>query len=634
MTRPTLGQKLRYAFDNSMSRGTIALIAWLGAVTAAFLLFASVLVFVAGLAPEGAGPEKREFAQIFWDGLMRTLDPGTMGADAGSWPFRFSMLGITLGGIFIVSTLIGVLTSGIQGRLGELRKGRSRVIEERHTVILGWSAQVFSIISELVEANANQRRPCIVVMGEKDKVEMEDAIRANVPSTKNTRVVCRTGSPIDLGDLDMVSVQTTKSIIVLAGEAEDPDASVIKTILAITNGPNRRKEPYHIVAELHDPRNLQAARMVGKDEAEIVLVGDLISRITVQTCRQSGLSVVHTELLDFGGDEIYFKEEPALVGKTFGEALHAYEDSSVIGLRRADGTVQLNPPMDSRIGAGDKVVAISEDDDTIRLSGRSDFGIEETAIRTGSIPPAKPERTLIIGWNWRAPGIVAGLDAYVAPGSTVRILAESENGKALLQQHCAGLKNLVYEFRHGDTTDRRTIEGAEPREFDHIIILCSDGITQEKADCRVLITLLHLRDMAEKGKCEFSIVSEILDVRNRALAEVTNADDFIVSHKLVSLMLSQISENKEIHAVLADLFDPEGSEIYVKPATNYVAAGQPFSFHTVVEAARRRGEIAIGYKLAALRRDASRSYGVVVNPDKSGKITLAAEDRVIVVAEN
>ncbi|MBI2921959.1 MAG: hypothetical protein HYY18_12805 [Planctomycetes bacterium] len=290
--------------------------------------------------------------------------------------------------------------------------------------------------------------------------------------------------------------------------------------------------------------------------------------------------------------------------------------------------------MDSVIAAGDRVIAISEDDDTIRMSGKADFDITESAIRTGAIPPAGPERTLVLGWNWRAPGIVAGLDAYVAAGSTVRVLAEFQGGRAELERQCAGLKNVTWEYTIGDTTDRRTIEEVGPRSFDHIIILCSDSLDQQKADCRVLVTLLHLRDMAEQLKCEFSIVSEIFDVRNRALAEVTKADDFIVSHKLVSLMLSQISENKELHAVLTDLFDPEGSEIYVKPATNYVAPGQTVTFHTVVAAARRRGEIATGYKTAALRRDASRSYGVVVNPDKSEKVTLGAEDRVIVVAEN
>ena len=66
----------------------------------------------------------------------------------------------------------------------------------------------------------------------------------------------------------------------------------------------------------------------------------------------------------------------------------------------------------------------------------------------------------------------------------------------------------------------------------------------------------------------------MLDVRNRELAEVTRADDFIVSDQLISLMLTQISENRELDAVFADLFDPDGSEIYLKPAGDYVEPGE------------------------------------------------------------
>jgi hypothetical protein len=66
---------------------------------------------------------------------------------------------------------------------------------------------------------------------------------------------------------------------------------------------------------------MEVARMVGKDEVELVLVGDLVARVIAQTCRQSGLSVVYTELLNFEGDEICFSEQPALVGKTIGEVV-------------------------------------------------------------------------------------------------------------------------------------------------------------------------------------------------------------------------------------------------------------------------------------------------------------------------
>ena len=54
---------------------------------------------------------------------------------------------------------------------------------------------MFSIVSELSIANANQRRAAIVVLGARDKVEMEEALRERVGDTGPTRVVCRSGDP-------------------------------------------------------------------------------------------------------------------------------------------------------------------------------------------------------------------------------------------------------------------------------------------------------------------------------------------------------------------------------------------------------------------------------------------------------
>jgi hypothetical protein len=65
-----------------------------------------------------------------------------------------------------------------------------------------------------------------------------------------------------------------------------------------------------------------------------------------------------------------------------------------------------------------------------------------------------------------------------------------------------------------------------------------------------------------------------------------------------------------------------------------VAIGRPVNFHTVVEAALRRGEVAIGYRHEAQAKDASKAYGVVVNPKKSEKITFAEGDRIVVLAED
>jgi len=629
VNKPSLADRLRYRFDNFMARGTIALIAGLGAITVVITVAGAAVITLSGLGR--AAGWRLGFGEAGFQALVREFDSGAFGADA-SWGLRAVMLLVTIGGIFILSALIGILNNALQAKLDELRRGRSRVIEHGHTVILGWSPQVFAIVSELVEANANQAHPCIVILGERDKVAMESTIRDTVGKTGRTRVVCRSGSPIILGDLDLVGLETARAIIVLSPPGDDPDSSAIKTILAITNNPERKAEPYHIVAEITDPRNLEAARMVGREEVEIVLTGDLISRIVAQTCRQSGLSVVYQELLDFGGDEIYFTEEPALVGKTFGEALLAFEDSAILGLCTADGP-RLNPPMDAVIGAGDQLIAVSEDDDTIRLGGAGAAAVDRAAIRLRDADRATAERTLILGWNWRAPAIIRELDHYVAPGSGVTVAADVPDLEVRMAVARGELERQTLTVVTVDTTDRRTLDGLEVEAYRHVIVLAYDHLEPQKADARTLITLLHLRDIAERHGHPFSIVSEMLDSRNRALAEVTKADDFIVSDKLVSLMLAQISENKRLNAVFADLFDPEGSEIYLKLSSNYVRTGVPVNFYTVVEAARQKGEVALGYRIKALANDAAQAYGVVVNPAKAASVTFAEWDRVIVLAE-
>ncbi len=625
----TWREKLRYAFDNYMARGTKALIGGLAILSIIAIAIVAAVVSLTQMPVNDGGPVS--FFEAAWLGMMRTLDAGTMGGDTGI-AFRGAMFAITLVGIFVISSLIGVLTSGVDSKMDELRKGRSKVIEHDHTVILGWTPQIFAILSELIAANANQKNPRIVILGDKDKVEMEDEIKDRIGATGNTRIICRSGNPVDMADLQIAGLQTSKSIVILAPESTDPDAVTIKTILAITNNAERRAAPYHIVAEIRDPRNYEVARLVGKDEVELVLTGDLISRIIAQTCRQSGLSVVYTELLDFGGDEIYFKEEPSLVGKTFGEALAAYEDSALIGLKSA-GIARLHPPLKTVIQPGDQIVAISEDDDTIRLSGLSSIPLQEELILAGSPRRAVPEQILILGWNWRTPAVINELDHYVAAGSHVRVVAENETAPGLLEQRCTALANLRVSFQAGETTDRRVLDELRPQSFNTVIVLSNDGAEDEEADAKTLMTLLHLRDIAEKSGVKFSIVSEMLNIHNRELAEVTHADDFIVSDKIISLMLAQVSENKSINAILADIFDPEGSEIYLKPVEDYVKTGAALNFYTVLESARRRGQIAIGYRLAGLGGDASKSYGVAVNPDKSNLITFSPGDKIIVIAE-
>src|SRR5687768_17432280 len=172
---PTFRQRLRYQFDNLMSRGTPALIAMLFVLSLIVVFIAGAVISIAGFVQEGESGQL-SFGEAAWESLMRTLDSGTMGGDTGTG-FRIVMLFVTLGGIFVVSALIGVLNNAIEGQMERLRKGRSIVLESNHTLVLGWSAQVFTILNELMIASENQANARIVILADKDKVEMEDELR-------------------------------------------------------------------------------------------------------------------------------------------------------------------------------------------------------------------------------------------------------------------------------------------------------------------------------------------------------------------------------------------------------------------------------------------------------------------------
>lgn len=634
MRKVTFFDKIKYWFDNVMAKGAIVLILWLMLVSLLVILFFSASMKLTAQVLEDSRGDQGSFSDLFWMNLSTVLEPGL--AEGGSWTFKLENFTVAMMGILLVSILIGLITAGIEDRLQQLRKGRSFVLEQNHTIILGWSSQIFTVVAELVIANANQRRPVIAILGDADKVEMEDRLREQVKDLKNTRLVVRSGSATEPNDLELVNPYSARSIILLPPETDSPDSAVLKTLLALSKNLSATQHPCQIVTCLQDVRNRSVAKMIGKEKVTVVMVNDLLARLTVQTSLQPGLSSVYTELFDFDGDEIYFTAEPGLTGKTFADALFAYVDSAAIGLHKAHGPTLLNPPLTTPIEAGDKLAVISADDDTIRLTEMPPQAIDENAILAQTHHRGIQQRhILLLGWNHRAPFILAELGRYVAAGSSVTVVDDME--EALWRQEVLWEEssNLQIHYQSGDTSSRTVLESLDIPSYTQILVLSRSNLRSlQEADERTLVTLLHLRDLCEQLHCTVSITSEMMDTRNRKLAAVTQTDDFVVSQQMVSLLLAQISENPQLNDLFDDLLDVDGSEIYLKPIGEYVHTQHPLNFYTLVEAARRHNETAIGYRLMRHSSNPERQYGVKLNPNKAEKIQFTPDDFLIVLAED
>ncbi|HRK04521.1 MAG TPA: NAD-binding protein [Chlorobiota bacterium] len=618
----TVRQRLRYSIDGLFARGTTTLLVVLGVVVVLVMASVSVAVVSSGDIPN----EDMSVVDIVWTVFAYMYDPSSVGYDEGGWTYRILLLGASLVGVIVLSTFIGIITNGFSNMLETLRKGRSTVLESKHTLILGWSERIYGIVSELAIANENVKQARIVILAHEDKVDMEDRLRERISLPPGTKVICRSGSPLDMTDLDIVAPTEARSIIVIApDDHENPDAFVVKTLLALIHKDPHGTSP--IVATMQDVKNIEVASIIGRERVRLIPNELVISQIITQTCRQPGLSMVYTELLDFGGDELYFTRIDSLVGKTFADILLDFEDSTVFGIKRPNRGPMVNPPMDMIIEDGDEIIALSADDDTVVVRTTPRPEIDEAVMVSSPAVKRSPERILVLGWNSRGTFIMHELDQYVAFGSTIDVIDRLDHSLAV-QELDDATKNIEIRAKIADTTHRSVLDAAQLTSYDSVIVLADMTLSDpQEADARTLMTLIHVRDIVASGDRHVNIVTEMLDDRNRQLASVSATDDFIVSNKITSLLLTQVAENPDLSAVFADLFDAAGSELYLKPAYVYVKTGTEVNFATVVASALRRGEIAIGH-----RRVTNGSTMVDVNVPKSSRFVYSESDMIVVLA--
>ncbi|MFE4261051.1 NAD-binding lipoprotein [Streptomyces sp. NPDC056883] len=651
----SLRLRLRYRFDHLVSGGTTALIGWLALACLVVVVPAStVLVWSDRSAPTTLSGR----LTAVWVSVGQTLK---IGGAVGSPLYVLASVSLALVALLFVSTLVSLITTGINRRIMSLRLGHSTVLETRHTVVLGWSDQVFPVIGELVAANANQRRSAIAVLAPQDKVGMETEISTRVGDSGRTRIICRNGSTTDPTELCRVSPHTAKAVLVLPPTGDGGDAHVVKTLLALDAAVPGSGEGDAVagegravvVAAVRDSRNHVTARLAAGPSGHVLCVDDIVARLLVQTARQPGLSLVYSELLDFAGDEFYPVDAGDLVGLPFGEALLSFATSCAVGLLHADGNVSLNPGQEMVIGPADRIIVISRDDDTAVRTDAASLAslVDEEAIVSAVPGPAPAERLLLLGWNRRAPLVIEQLDQYVSPGTTLDVVALGEYAAThAARAVTAARSRLDVSLHTGDITDPLTLAKLDVPSYDGVIVIGEtehaapdapgtllppdpDPDPEGRADDRTLVALLHLRAIGDAAQRELALTTEMSDDGNRLLAPARGGADFIVSGRLISLLMTQISESPYLAEVFEELFKAEGHEFHLKPAADYVRTGSEVSFATVVESARRRRACAVGYRLRA-RSATAPDHGVRINPDKRHLIRFSEEDWVIVLAES
>ena len=613
MKKRSLRKRISYWFDRMMSKGPITMTLLLFVIT-------MVVVCIIGIVAHVISDQGSILYQ-FWNSLMYTLDPGNLAnVPTDNITYLLLMFLATLCGLFLTSMLIGIIATGVENMFGDLRKGTSVVQENDHVVIIGFNNNIYTILRELIEANSNKKKACIVILGKEPKEELEEALSTHVSDTKTTRIICRSGGLHESYAFERCSVETCKSVIVNV----DDDPETVKIILALSayvKEKDIRNKDLRFVASLQEEQYVEVANIAGEGRASLIFAKDAIARIISNTCRQHGLSQVLTELFDFDGDELYFENVPELYGKTFKDSMLSFSNATAVGVY-SQGKAMLNPPMDTVINEGDQMILLELDDGAYEY--HSIKSVDESKIcNDKSIPAEATNNLIVLGSNNKLSIILAEYDKYVQQGTKVVIFDDDFDKTTLPSFNNILITVCTEEITHG------LLCGFLNENANNILLLNDDSQDQESSDSQTLLRLILLRDISDKSNVHYSITTEMRNVDNQRLASQARVDDFVIGSNFISLMMTQISEAPMLMPIIDDLLDEEGSEIYMKSVVNYVLTGVPVDLYTLSESAARKGEIFLGYRHAG-----DENMNVIVNPRKDEIVIFGEHDQIFVIAED
>lgn len=648
----TFSKKIRYRFEQFMAKGGFSiflslLVAFLLSFGTIVLIRAIVLLFLGEVEPYNT---VNDFWDHMWYTFLQMTDPGNMYQDSFTtgW-IRITTVIAGFVGVVLFSALIAFITTALDNLLYEFRKGRGIILEKDFTLILGWNERVIDILRELIIANESESYASIVILSKVDKEEIDDFIAKRLPETKSTKIITSNGDSSNLNELKRIHAGDAKSVIIMSS-CEDSasydekllsDTFAIKTIMAmisLQNGENQLP----IISEIYTEQKRQIVAYFDDEQIIALDSWDIMGKLLVQTSLTSGLEVVYNEILSFDMSEVYFYKG-AWKGNSFGNLVNHFKDGIPLGIHKEDGSIELRPDDATIMNDSDEILILADDNSTIHYESEVIYTTEIQSYTHKELEKTK-KRILILGWHDIGNIFVRESDEYLLEGSSIDIMIQ--NPSETIKNHITFINesypNLDIILHQENTLAIDNLQKLKPYEYDNIIVLSQnpEEISAEKIDSDTLMILLLLRKIAkieniDKQKNHTKIITQVLNSDNQDLIIQTDVDDFIISNKLITMILAQLSEQPEIKKLYDDIFQEDGSEIYVKPAHLYFdTLPITLSFASILAQARKREEICLGLRWGDLSKDHEQNFGVKLNPEKDKMITLNENDFLVVLAEN
>lgn len=599
-------ERFSYWFDNRIARGSLGLIR--------FLIVVSIVlaVVIAGLIILFGFHEDEPAAAVFWDSIATLLNAWMPYSGDGSLGYIILMAVCAIAGVLFTSVLIGIITSAIEEKIIEMRRGNSQVLESGHTVILGFYPGEYTLLRQLVLAAAG-KDACVVVADDMEREEMEQSIEENVECPRNFRIVCRSADITDPAALERCALASCRTVIVHPTD----DARTIKTLLAVSALKRDCPEAdFRILSLLSGSEFNFPAALAEQYRITALREHDTLAKMIAHSCTQMGLSETFRELFNFDGSEWYVLPLPGAAGLSFGELTVRLDGAVPVGIYGTEG-MRLNPSAETLIRPEDRLLVFSEDRDSIRITD----GDANAAHTAAAAAEDADTSALILGYNDSLPVILREM-----PENVRRVLLAGRQGSDEERERLVTLaaqRGLAVEFSSAELTEEGALE-ALAKNAEHVVILNDHEKEEEEADMEAIYLLLNLRDIRARLGARYNITTEMRRERNQDLVEDSDRTDFVVASSMSSMILAQLSESPELQSAFREILSNVGNEIFLKKASRLGIRGR-FPVRSLRKMALEEGYVLLGVM------DAERKS--FFNPPLDKEVEADEETILIVLGE-
>lgn len=567
---------IKYRIDRMLNKGLFYQLMLLVFAIIILLLIVSIFIIVFFKYPP---------KDAFWDSLMQFIDTGNISSVEGNTGVVITFLMVTFVGVCGWGSLIAMINKALQDRINNLSKGNAFIMEKNHAIILGYGEEALTIVEEFIKAKVKT----IVILSEHNV----DVIRKRVSfikGYKKTNIIIREGTTSRIENIKLLNISKSSSISIINND----DTESLNILLALKkiveeNEENKIDNKINICVLVHEEDTIEIIKSIENKNfvIHVIYKYEILYKLIAQSIIYTGLSNVYEDLFSNDGNVFYIENDHDFDNWKFEDAASKYFDKGMIllGITKEDRSQILIPNYDYIIKKENRLIILSKNN--------YDNPIKE-------YPDIKPNiikyknNILLICEEKRYTEIIKEISEYI----------ENNNITMLSYDLIKSQKNK-YKFM---------LEKLKKENTTKIVLISEDNIT----DLKSINILLIIREIIKKEKLNIAILSLLNSIQKRNLIYSDDVRDFIVSGKLIGMLMAQASISSNILYIFYGLLSRNGKDIIMSPYSDYFNESK--SFKDVYFKLLKKKIILIGIK---------RYNDIILNPNY--ECMLDNKDEIVII---